>query len=398
MTRLSKNPRPKKKRPVAKSATALLLQLTRTKAALKRCQKKLTALLDSNGGMSDQFPDLFEEAPIAYVHEALDSRFIRANRAALNLLGIRPEEVSATYGKSLVAATHDTQTRLREAFDSLTQGKERGAVELELRRKDNGRPVWVQWWSTPAPARDYTRTMMIDISDRVLIEQTKMALEFSLESGLVGDWDLDLIHDTSRRSLRHDQCFGYTEPVPEAQWGFQTFSNHLHPEDRERVQTTFSQAVEAGTYWSSEFRVIWKDQSVHWLAARGKVFRREGRKATRMLGIVMEITERKRAEEDLLRAEEAVRATKMALEFSLEAGQIGDWDLDLIRDTSRRSLRHDRCFGYREPIPEGEWSFGSFMHHVHPDDRDNVESSFRAAVAAMKLWDCEFRVVWPDQS
>src|ERR1700733_4984854 len=125
MTRLSKNPRPKKKRPAGKGATALQLQVTRTKAALKRCQKKLTALLDSSGATSDEFPDLFEEAPIAYVHEALDSRFIRANRAALNLLGIRPEEVSTTYGKSLVAATPETQTRLREAFESLTQGKER---------------------------------------------------------------------------------------------------------------------------------------------------------------------------------------------------------------------------------------------------------------------------------
>src|SRR5262245_6010581 len=40
--------------------------------------------------------DLFEEAPIAYVHEDLDSRFIRANRTALRLLGLRPDEVVGT--------------------------------------------------------------------------------------------------------------------------------------------------------------------------------------------------------------------------------------------------------------------------------------------------------------
>ena len=71
-----------------------------------------------------------------------------------------------------------------------------------------------------------------------------------------------------------------------------------------------------------------------------------------MLGIVVivDITERKRGEETL-------RATKAALEFALESGPIGDWDLDLVHDTSRRSLRHDQCFGYAQPIPEEDWGF-----------------------------------------
>jgi formate hydrogenlyase transcriptional activator len=48
---------------------------------------------------------------------------------------------------------------------------------LELRRKDDGRPVWVEWWSRPEPGGQHTRTMFIDITDRVLIEQEKSRLE-----------------------------------------------------------------------------------------------------------------------------------------------------------------------------------------------------------------------------
>ena len=48
---------------------------------------------------------------------------------------------------------------------------------LELRRKDNGKPVWVQWWSRPAAGGNYTRTMFIDITDRVLMEQEQARLE-----------------------------------------------------------------------------------------------------------------------------------------------------------------------------------------------------------------------------
>jgi len=79
-------------------------------------------------------------------------------------------------------------------------------------------------------------------------------------------------------------------------------------------------------------------------------------------------------------AEEALRETKAALEFSLTSGRIGDWDLDLITDTSRRSLRHDQCFGYDHSIPEADWGIAVFMRHVHPDDRARVEASLRGAV------------------
>jgi PAS domain-containing protein len=58
------------------------------------------------------FHDLFDEAPIAYVHEGLDSRFIQANRAAMRILGIKPEEIAGMFGKSLVPDTPDVQRRL----------------------------------------------------------------------------------------------------------------------------------------------------------------------------------------------------------------------------------------------------------------------------------------------
>ena len=121
--------------------------------------------------------DLFEEAPIAYVHETLESRFIRANRAALKILGVKPEEVPHMVGKSLVADTPDAQRRVREAFDSIGKGTDTGGVVLELRRHDNGKPIWIQWWSNPAPEGNYTRTMFVDITERILLEQERSKLK-----------------------------------------------------------------------------------------------------------------------------------------------------------------------------------------------------------------------------
>jgi PAS domain S-box-containing protein len=125
-----------------------------------------------------RYRDLYEEAPIAYIYEDLESRFVRANRAACKLLGVKPDEVTSTYGVSLLAPTPETKQRVQEALDAMkTQGKEFACVELELRRKDDGRPIWVQWWSKPEPDGKHTRTMIVDITERVLMQREKARLE-----------------------------------------------------------------------------------------------------------------------------------------------------------------------------------------------------------------------------
>jgi formate hydrogenlyase transcriptional activator len=125
----------------------------------------------------ERLRDLFDEAPMAYVHEGLDSKFIRANRTALNSLGITADQVEGTYGSSFIPDTPDAQQRLKDALASIGKGDETSGVVLELRRKDNGKPLWIQWWSRPDPGGTYTRTMFIDITERVLMEQEKARIE-----------------------------------------------------------------------------------------------------------------------------------------------------------------------------------------------------------------------------
>lgn len=124
-----------------------------------------------------QYRDLYEEAPIGYVQEDLESRFIAANRAALRILGLRADEITGTVGMSFVPNTPDAQRRVKEAFASVGRGTDTSGVVLELRRKDNGKPVWVQWWSKPEPNGKFTRTMIVDITERVLAEQEKTRLQ-----------------------------------------------------------------------------------------------------------------------------------------------------------------------------------------------------------------------------
>src|SRR6266481_2448809 len=148
------------------------------RAAVELERERAFADLERRKQESDErYRDLFEEAPIAYVNEGLDSKFIRANRTAMKILGITPEDVPTTYGKTFAPDTPDAQRRMREAFESVGKGIDTSGVVLELRRKDNGKPLWIQWWSRPDPSGTYTRTMFVDITERVLMEQEKARLE-----------------------------------------------------------------------------------------------------------------------------------------------------------------------------------------------------------------------------
>jgi formate hydrogenlyase transcriptional activator len=123
-----------------------------------------------------RYRDLYDEAPIAYVHEDLESRFISANSAAIRILGIKPDEVAGTIGASFIPDAPDAQRRFHEAFASIGRGTDTSGVVLELRRKDDGRPIWIQWWSKPDRSGKFTRTMFLDITDHVLMEQEQARL------------------------------------------------------------------------------------------------------------------------------------------------------------------------------------------------------------------------------
>jgi formate hydrogenlyase transcriptional activator len=133
----------------------------------------LEATLKDN---EERLADLFDEAPIAYVNEGLDSKFIRANRTAMRTLGITQEQIEGTYGKTFAPDTPDAQRRMQQAFEAIGRGADTSGVVLELRRRDNGKPLWIQWWSRPHPSGTYTRTMFLDITDRILLEQEKERL------------------------------------------------------------------------------------------------------------------------------------------------------------------------------------------------------------------------------
>jgi PAS domain S-box-containing protein len=97
-----------------------------------------------------------------------------------------------------------------------------------------------------------------------------------------------------------------------------------------------------------------------------------------------------------LRAEEALRVSEDHLRLAVEAGQIGTWDIDLVKDKLVLSVHARQMLG----IPPDEELGGRehFRACVHPEDREATREAVRNSLELHQLYDHEFRAVWPDGS
>ncbi|MBD1829726.1 ATP-binding protein [Microcoleus vaginatus GB1-A2] len=253
-------------------------------------------------------------------------------------LGWTPEEMTSRPWTEFVHPD-DLGTSTAEA-DSLFSGNETFTFENRYRHKD-GSYRWFLWNAQPYPEEQVIYGAAVDITDRKQAEATlresEARLRFMLDASQIGDWDLDLTTQpyTAHRSLRHDQIFGYESLVPE--WSYDIFLSHVHPDDRASVNEKFQETLLANTNWNFECRIIHADRSVHWIWVRSSVYCDSSGTPTRLLGIVVDITDRQRAEAALRETEEQSRNILESITeafFALDE----NWQFTYVNQSARTLL------------------------------------------------------------
>ena len=101
-------------------------------------------------------------------------------------------------------------------------------------------------------------------------------LRFVLDSADIGYIDYDIARDSSTRSLKHDQIFGFRDGLPH--WSYRTLLSSVHPEDRRPVRDQLRAILGQGQA-DAEFRVLWPDGSLHWLWGQARCHRERRRQA-----------------------------------------------------------------------------------------------------------------------
>jgi PAS domain S-box-containing protein len=132
------------------------------------------------------------------------------------------------------------------------------------------------------------------------LDMEKNRLLFAITGANIGTWHWNLVNRELIFSDKAKYLFGLSQHVL---MSYERALEAVHPEDRESIDHTVREALKKREDYSVEHRIIWPDGTIHWIAAKGRGFYDSPMgQATRMEGIVLDITTRKQAEEVLKRS------------------------------------------------------------------------------------------------
>lgn len=181
----------------------------------------------------------------------------------------------------------------------------------------------IQW---PVLSQRLRRLLAANRAIRELRQQTEAAqlreaqLNMALAAAGMGIWNWNLVTNEITWSEALHALYGLKKNTFDGT--YDTFLNCVHPQDRNFVSCMEHQAIKNGLDYDVEFRVVWPDGSIHWLASKGKVFRDASGVAVRMSGVEIDITKHKQAESAL-----EIRANQQAVVAKLSQKALAGIDL-----------------------------------------------------------------------
>jgi PAS domain S-box-containing protein len=143
------------------------------------------------------------------------------------------------------------------------------------------------------------------------LRQSEERFRFVASATFDAIWDWDLVTNEVVWNEGLKTLFGYSEKEAglDANW----WKERIHPEDRERVVTGIHEIIDSGQEkWSDEYRFLRRDGSYAFVIDRGYVLHDEKGKAVRMIGAIMDVTERKKAEVELIQAQKLASIGQLA--------------------------------------------------------------------------------------
>lgn len=231
--------------------------------------------------------------------------------------------------------------------------------------------------------------LMTDITDRKQTElawrESELQLRMALNVSQMGTWDWNLKTNLITWSERTEEIFGYAPSTFDGT--YEGFINRIHPEDRDKFIQACSQSLEKKIPCSLEYRLLLPDGIIRWVAEKGDFLFDDRGQPLRLSGVMMDITERKLAEEKLKKNEANLLAAQ-------RIAHVGSWEFDVQSQQLTWSQEKCRIFGLDPSEPEP--TYPQLMEMIHPDDRPIFEQAVNQALASGTSYEIVFRIKRPN--
>jgi len=304
-------------------ATLLIGAATATWIYLLLMQRRRAAEIATS---AENYRRLFDDNPLPmWVFDPRTGAFLAVNQAAIAHYGYSREEFLARRIDDI--RPPEDLPKLRQYMESTP--KLRGSAGVWRHRKKNGEIITVRLTRDELNYQGRAARLIVveDISDRLRFDER---LKLALESSRTAIWEWDLAHDHVYLS---DQIYDLLDRPRGSIDLSQGVLPLVDPQDWEALRDTIRQVmhgIDEYPEMEGELRALTGRGEPRWLQYRGRLYHDTAGKPARLLGVVVDISQRKRAEAELRRSEERFRHVFQTINVGYAQTEFDDGTLRLV--------------------------------------------------------------------
>ncbi len=279
---------------------------------LEMQQEELTRTkVEVEAGLA-RYTELYDFAPVGYLTLGVDSTILQANLTATTLLGVDRSYLLGLPLKQLVLP--EEYRVIDHLLETVFTMRTNGYCEVKLLANTFKHPEvnptlsnrTVRIDAGIGDSENSCRVTFFDITEQKRIEtaviESKTRFNQALKAAHAGVWEWNMETDANIWSDEVWPLYGLTRSGEKP--SFKRWADTIHPDDQENAIQAVTMAAKKKEELNVEYRVCYPDGSLHWIMARGQPLFNEKGEATRYIGTVIDITERKQAEEALKKSNE----------------------------------------------------------------------------------------------
>ena len=230
-----------------------------------------------------------------------------------------------------------------------------------------------------------------DVTDRQIIEQQLQnvtdRLTLALKSAAIGIWECDIVNNSLFWDERTYELYGVNPD--QAADAYLAWASRVHPSDRPLTEAAVQKALNGEQDYEPEFRIVLPDGNLRYLKAFALVQRNDRGEPQRLIGINLDITAQKLAEEQLIKSDTHLKTAQ-------RIGKLGSWEYEINTGKITWSDEVFRIYGI-EPSPHPP-SYDQLQRYIHPDDWEHFDNTVQTAVQLQQSYDLEHRIIQPNGS